>query len=301
MAKQRESSRDNADATGRRWLAGAYRMNRPFLKTKDFLVTGEEFELVQVSENGLLRTTPVPTNLSMYYQSEGYISHTDRRRTLFEKLYQGIKTLNLKKKSKLLKRLRATPGRLLDIGAGTGDFVLAAQRKGWAAFGVEPNEDARAKGEGKGARVWADIELLPEGMFDIITLWHVLEHLPDPDRVIKTLHGRLANKGHVIVAAPNYRSLDAKHYGPFWAGYDAPRHLWHFTKPSLEDLFKSLGFELIQEKPMWFDAYYVSWLSEKYRNSRFGPIRAFLLASASNFVAAFNGECSSRTYAFRKI
>lgn len=300
METANESTGGNTKSSESGTVVGASGLSKQVLRTKDFMVSGEEFALIQVDENGLLRTHPVPANLSAYYQSEAYISHTDRRKTLFEKLYQGFKVVNLKSKIKLLHRLHDTKGRLLDFGSGTGDFLYAAQKAGWEIWGVEPEDGARARGNQKGVRAGANLEWVPEVSFDIITLWHVLEHLPEPGRIIRALGVRLSDKGHLIIAVPNYQSFDGKYYRSYWAAYDTPRHLWHFTRPSLVDLLKSQGFELVKERPMWFDAYYVSWLSEKYRQNPWAPIRAFLIASISNLLAVFSGESSSRIYVFRK-
>jgi 2-polyprenyl-3-methyl-5-hydroxy-6-metoxy-1,4-benzoquinol methylase len=274
--------------------------NAPFLQTKDFMVSGEAFELVRVDDHGLLRTLPRPKNLAPYYRSEAYISHTDRRTTFFEKLYQGFKAFNLRGKIKLLKRLHSAPGKLLDFGSGTGDFLLAAQKAGWSVIGVEPDEGARSRSLKKGIRALARVEGLPEPSFDIITLWHVLEHLPDPGEIIASLGERLVNNEYLIIAVPNYKSFDARHYGSFWAAYDTPRHLWHFTAEAMEALLESKGFHLEEKRPMWLDAFYVSWLSEKYKRNPIAPIPAFLVACCSNMLAVFSGESSSRIYVFRK-
>ena len=279
---------------------GAGVVLEPVLVTRDFMVSGEEFALLKADDEGLLRTHPAPSNLSLYYESDAYISHTDHRKTLFDKLYQGFKVLNVRSKIKLLTKLRGEKGSLLDFGSGTGDFLYAAQRAGWRTFGVEPNEGARSRALQKGVRAAADLAAFPEETFDIITLWHVLEHLPEPGIMVQGLRSRLSGNGYLIVAVPNYRSFDAHYYGSFWAAYDTPRHRWHFTKPSLQALLREQGFNLIRERAMWLDAYYVSWLSEKYRKNPFAPVRAFLIASVSNFLAIFNGESSSRIYIFRK-
>lgn len=286
--------------TGGDSAEGAGGSLEPVLVTRDFMVSGEEFALFKAGDNGLLRTEPVPSNLSAYYQSDAYISHTDQRKTLFEKLYQGFKVLNLAGKIRLLNRLMPGKGSLLDFGSGTGDFLFAAHRAGWKVLGVEPNEGARTRALQKGVQAEANLEALPGESFDIIALWHVLEHLPEPGNMVRRLGARLSGHGYMIVAVPNHRSFDAQYYGSFWAAYDTPRHLWHFTKTSLEALFKEQGFELIREKAMWLDAYYVSWLSEKYRKNPIAPVRAFLIASISNFQAVFNRESSSRVYVFRK-
>ncbi len=272
----------------------------PYLTTRDFLVTGEEFALVEKGVEGLLQTQPAPADTARYYQSEAYLSHTDGSKTLFEKLYQFLKSLNLKSKLRLLKKLQNPPGKVLDFGAGTGDFLAVAKNAGWETAGVEPNEAARERARQKGVQVCSKLDELQQGTYDCISLWHVLEHLPDPEQVVKDLDGLLRPSGHFIVAVPNYRSYDAQVYGPYWAAYDTPRHLWHFSRASLNELFDNCGFELQAEKPQWLDAYYVSWLSEKYKQNPLAPIRAFWIASRSNLSAKFTGESSSRIYIFKK-
>lgn len=272
----------------------------PFLTTRDFMVTGESFELIPKGPDGLLQTQPMPADTAPYYRSEAYLSHTDGNKTLFEKLYLFLKSFNLNSKLRLLKGLQKSPGALLDFGAGTGDFLAVAKRAGWGTFGVEPNAGARQRALQKGVQVWSDLTGLPAGQYDCISLWHVLEHLPDPGATMGELRNRLKDSGHLVVAVPNYRSLDAQIYGSHWAAYDTPRHLWHFSRASLRVLSDEWGFELVSEKPQWLDAYYVSWLSEKYRRNPLAPVRAFCVATLSNLAALFSGESSSRIYIFRK-
>ncbi len=272
----------------------------PVLNTRDFMVTGEEFALLRRSPEGLLQTWPSPADTSPYYQSEAYLSHTDGNNSLFERLYQILKATNLKSKLRLLKELERAPGKLLDFGAGTGDFLNAAKKAGWSVTGVEPNKGARDKARQKGVAVCAGIKELPEASYDCISLWHVLEHLPDPEGVIKELGSRLKSAGHFIVAVPNYKSTDARFYGAHWAAYDTPRHLWHFSRTALKALFDDWGYELHLERAQWLDAYYVSWLSEKYRKNPLAPFRAFLIATYSNLAALCTGESSSRIYIFKR-
>lgn len=274
--------------------------NTPYLTTRDFMVTGEVFELVQKGSEGLLQTRPMPADTAPYYKSEAYLSHTDSNKTLFEKLYLLLKSFNLKSKLRLLKGLQKSPGALLDFGAGTGDFLSVVKRAGWVVSGVELDQGARQRASQKGVEVWADLTELPAGKYDGISLWHVLEHLPDPGATIGELRTRLKDSGHLIIAVPNYGSLDAQIYGYHWAAYDTPRHLWHFSRASLRSLLDQCGFELLAEKPQWLDAYYVSWLSEKYRRNPLAPVRAFCVATLSNLAALFSGESSSRIYIFRK-
>lgn len=274
--------------------------NPLFLTTRDYMVSGESFDLIRLGADGLLKTRPVPPDIAPYYQSEDYLSHTDGNRSLFEKLYQILKRVNLKSKIRLLKKLQKRPGRILDFGAGTGDFLLSAKMAGWDVAGIEPNKDARERANQKRVPVYAGLEEVSTGLFDCISLWHVLEHLPDPGAILQELGNRLEASGYLIIAVPNYRSLDARIYREHWAGFDTPRHLWHFSRASLRLQLSRWGFECLDEKPQWLDAYYVSWLSEKYRKNPLGPVRAFCVATLSNLVALFTGESSSRIYVFQK-
>ena len=268
---------------------------------KDYSVSQEDFTLVYDSVLKLYRTTPLPNDLKKYYESEDYISHTDSRRTLFDKLYQWVKSYNLKHKIKLIKQYKKENIHLLDIGAGTGDFVLSSKKYAhWEAMGIEPSEKARIKAEEKGLLLQADFsELLPHS-FDVITMWHVLEHVPDVTQEIQLISNLLKEDGLAVIAVPNYRSWDAQHYGAYWAAYDVPRHLWHFSKDSIEQLFTKEGFELLATHPMLFDAFYVSMLSEQYKTGEKNFLKGFINGVRSNYYGWRKGEYSSQIYVLGK-
>lgn len=274
--------------------------NNKFLSAKDYLVSGEEFDLLWNSDRSLLRTNPVPDNIMGYYESKGYISHTDKARTVFEKLYQKAKGINLKKKVKLINKLNRGKGVLLDVGAGTGEFMKVAEAEQWRVCGIEPNEGAREIAHKKGLVVYSSLSLQKDPIFDVVTLWHVFEHLPDPEKSARELKGILKADGFLVLALPNFRSLDAGHYKSYWAAYDVPRHLWHFSKDSIKDLFEPLGFNLVSVKPLWLDAFYISWLSEKYSGNRLAPIRGFLWGFLSNLYGIFKKQYSSHIYVLKK-
>ena len=264
---------------------------------KDYSVSQEEFTLVYNSVLELYRTNPVPDELGKYYESEAYISHTDSRKTLFDRLYQWVKSYNLKHKIAVIKRYKKGNIHLLDIGAGTGDFVLSSKKYAhWEAMGIEPSEKARAKAEEKGLLLQADFsELLPHS-FDVITMWHVLEHVPDVTQEIQIISNLLKENGIAVIAVPNYRSWDAQHYKELWAAYDVPRHLWHFSQESIRLLFTEKGFQLIGVKPMPFDAFYVSLLSEKYKTGSMNFLKGGYQGLLSNLSALKTGEYSSLIY-----
>lgn len=273
---------------------------KPFLKTKDFSVTKEEFELILDNDLQMLETRPKPDNLAPYYQSDAYISHTDADSTFSDKIYQAIKTFSLWMKVRLINGHANGNKTLLDIGAGTGDFLLTAKNSGWSVAGVEPNRDARMRSREKRMELLSDIEALPKKKYRVITLWHVLEHLPDLENQISKFLLRLEDEGTMIIAVPNYRSYDAKHYKEFWAAYDVPRHLWHFSRTSIERLFNKHGLEVVRTKPMVFDAFYVSLLSEKYKTGRSNFVKAFIFGLLSNLSGLLTKEHSSIIYILQK-
>ncbi len=273
---------------------------RPFLKTKDFSVTGEAFELLLDEDLQMLVTRPQPENLDRYYQSNAYISHTDANNTFTDKIYQGVKSFSLWMKIRLINNYANNNRSLLDFGAGTGDFLLAAQNKGWAVEGVEPNFDARMRSREKRMELCRNMDSLAKKQFQIITLWHVLEHLTDLENQILQLVLRLKDDGTMIIAVPNFKSYDAKHYKDFWAAYDVPRHLWHFSRTSIEKLFAKHGLKVVRTKPMVFDAFYVSLLSEKYKKGKLNFIKAFLFGLLSNISGWLTKEHSSIIYILQK-
>ena len=239
------------------------------LYIKDHSVSGEMFQLKKNEKYGFLETFPQPkTNqLSEYYKTEDYISHTDAKRNWFEKAYHLVRRFSLKQKLKLINGFKTETKTLLDVGCGTGDFLKTAKDNNWIVSGIEPNAEARTIANQKTENAVFDIEQLnnfESNSFDVITLWHVLEHLPDLEYQISILKKLLKPKGSLVVAVPNYKSFDANYYNQFWAAYDVPRHLWHFDQNSISKLFASIDMEIEQLKPMLFDAFYVSLLSEQY-------------------------------------
>ncbi len=273
---------------------------KPFLKTKDFSISQEAFELFHDADLDMLVTKPQPENLDSYYESEVYISHTDSNKSLVDKLYQRVKKYSLTKKLNLINTYTKEKKTLLDVGAGTGDFLKVAKSNGWNIEGVEPNHSAREKALDKGISLTDRIEALTGKKYQLITLWHVLEHLPDLENQILKLVWHLEEEGTLIIAVPNFNSYDAKHYKEFWAAYDVPRHLWHFSKTAIEKLFSKHGLELVKVKPMIFDSFYVSLLSEKYKTGSQNIFKAFALGLRSNISAMRTKEYSSHVYVLQK-
>jgi 2-polyprenyl-3-methyl-5-hydroxy-6-metoxy-1,4-benzoquinol methylase len=275
--------------------------DKSFITVKDFSVSGESFSLLLNEEYQILKTHPQPTldKLGSYYEFEDYISHTDGKRTLFEKMYHFIKRKAIRDKVKLINSYQPVKGRILDIGAGTGDFLLECKNQNWDILGIEPNDKAKGIAVGKGIKFGDTIEKLESNSFDVITMWHVLEHVPDVEHQVAELKRLLKPSGTIIIAVPNFKSYDANHYKEFWAAYDVPRHLWHFSKTAIEKLFDKQNMNLEDIKPMWFDSFYVSLLSEKYKSGKMNFISGFFIGLISNVSGFFKKEFSSHIYVLK--
>ncbi|GAA3751341.1 class I SAM-dependent methyltransferase [Flavobacterium ginsengisoli] len=272
-----------------------------FLTVKDHSVSKEIFDLYYDEELDMLITSPQPElqNLGKYYESEDYISHTDNKRSLFEKAYHFVKNIALKNKLNLINSQQSKKGKLLDIGAGTGDFLLTAKNDGWETIGVEPSDRAKNIAKEKGISFVEETSTLESNSLDVITMWHVLEHVPDLELQIQELKRLLKPTGTLIVAVPNYKSFDANHYQTFWAAYDVPIHFWHFSKKSIQVLFERVDMKLEKILPMKFDSFYVSLLSEKYKTGKMNYIKAFFVGLKSNLKAKNTKEYSSHIYVLK--
>lgn len=269
-----------------------------YLEVKDHSISKEKFRLLRDESIDLVFTYPQPNEekLPSYYESEDYISHTDGNRSLFEKAYQFVKNIALKKKLTLINEFQPSKGVLLDIGTGTGDFLSQAKQNGWQIIGVEPNERAKNIALKKGVSYIDSTSQLEDHSVDVVTMWHVLEHVPDVNAQIKELKRLLKPAGTIVIAVPNFNSFDAKHYQEFWAAYDVPRHLWHFSRLSIEKLFEREKLQLVETRPMLFDAFYVALLSEKYKTGKMNYLTAFLVGLQSNWKARTTNEYSSHIY-----
>jgi SAM-dependent methyltransferase len=277
------------------------------LKAKDHSVSGEFFDILECMRCGLRYTYPVPdsSRIGRYYQSEDYISHSNTRKGLVNSLYHMVRSRTLATKLHLLKKETGLKqGSHLDIGAGTGAFVQYMNLHGWKSEGIEPDEKARLR-----AVEHHQTRLLPAEAFDsllgagydAISLWHVLEHVHDLHPYLRRIKDLLKPDGLVFIAVPNYTSYDAIKYGPDWAAYDVPRHLYHFSPASMQWLLRTVGFQLRAEVPMWYDSYYISLLSEKYEGASGSLLKGFVTGTVSNLKAFSNKEkCSSLIYVARK-
>tara|TARA_B110000967_G_scaffold193646_1_gene221407 strand:- start:657 stop:1511 length:855 start_codon:yes stop_codon:yes gene_type:complete len=275
--------------------------HNPSIKVKDHSVSGDSFELIYDASRDMLCTHPKPSEseLSSYYPTTNYISHSNQRRSLFDFVYHAVRYVSTRRKLRFLKPFHSKQGTLLDIGAGTGFFLRAAKKKGWTVTGIEPNSSARKLANDKAASSVFDIEAmhqLPPNSFDVITLWHVLEHLPNLEDDIKLFYKLLKPNGRIVVAVPNYKSFDALYFKEYWAAYDVPRHLWHFSQQSISKVFSEIQMNLESTRPLPMDAYYVSLLSNKLKTGSHRILSSIWVGLLSNLKARSTGEYSSLIY-----
>ena len=280
---------------------------KPVLQVKDFTVSKEIFAVWQCSQCTLRFTqdAPAPEAVGKYYLSPHYISHTDTKQGIINQLYHAIRKFTLKKKRQLVqKESGLQKGSLLDVGAGTGAFANSMQEAGWNIMGLEPDETARQNAVSKYKLNFQ----LPEALykleaqsFDVITMWHVLEHVHDLHRYLQHCERILKSGGTLIIAVPNYTSLDANIYQEYWAAYDVPRHLYHFSPQSMESLLQQHGFTITEYVPMLFDSFYISMLSEQYKTGKSQLASAFISGLRSNMNALGNAaKYSSVIYVIKK-
>lgn len=276
-----------------------------FLDCKDYTVSHKTFTIVECNSCGFKFTNPRPadTDLGAYYKSEDYISHSNTSKGIVSKLYHLVRNYTLSQKEALLRKY-VSRGTMLDYGCGTGMFLKTCQDKGWKVFGMEPDAGARKIGVDMGLIIKENkSQLEPEivdGSLNAISLWHVLEHVTDLKETLEFFQRKLDQKGVLFIALPNYNSTDAQHYGPYWAAYDVPRHLYHFDISTVSLLLSKHGFKLIDTAPMKFDSYYVSMLSEQYKNGSPAHLKAFLQGLKSNLKAKQAKDYSSVIYVFSK-
>jgi 2-polyprenyl-3-methyl-5-hydroxy-6-metoxy-1,4-benzoquinol methylase len=275
--------------------------------TKDNTVSKEEFAVWHCNKCTLRFTQDVPdaAAIAPYYQSEDYISHSNTGKGIINRIYQAVRKKTLVSKRKLVERITGIKkGSFLDIGCGTGSFVNEMQQAEWRVTGLEPDKGARemaVKLYGLEIREAKEFYNLPVNSYDAITLWHVLEHVHDLHGYIKQLKTLLKDNGKLFIAVPNYTSFDATEYGSYWAAYDVPRHLYHFSPKAMQELMAMYGLKIITYKPMWYDSVYVSLLSSRYKNTKANFPGAVWTGFISNLKALFDvKKCSSVIYIISK-
>ena len=278
----------------------------PLLTVKDHSVSKEEFVVWQCRDCTLRFTQDAPeeNSIGRYYASPDYISHSNTDKGFLNRLYQRVRKRTLQQKAKLVEDHTKRDGRILDVGAGIGAFLSVMKERGWQIKGIEPDEGARQK-----AAALFNLTLDPpstlfslsRGQYDAITLWHVLEHVHQLHPYLEQLRELLSPNGKIFIAVPNYTSVDSEAYRNYWAAYDVPRHLYHFSPQSVATLVQQHGLTLEAKKPMWFDAFYICLLSSKYHRGRTSWVKAGINGLRSNLTALLDKDrCSSLIYVVRK-
>lgn len=272
-----------------------------FLTLKDHMITKEDFKIVKCETCGFHFTNPIPSEsvIGQYYKSENYISHSSSKAGLINRAYNVVRNITLKNKVKLISRL-SNGKDLLEIGSGTGHFLKASLNAGFNVQGLEPDEDARLFAKNQFALDLQSLDEITEiesNSKDVITMWHVLEHVYHLKRDVAEFVRVLKNDGVLIIAVPNMNSWDANHYGSFWAAYDVPRHLYHFQESTIKKLFVQFNLDCVEVLPMKFDSYYVSMLSEKYKG---GNVLSGVLNGLKSNLKSKNHGFSSQIYVFKK-
>ncbi len=286
-------------------LCSSKELSEPIL-VKDHSISKETFDLVtcQSCQFTFTQNPPSPENVGPYYISEDYVSHSDSKKGLTNSIYHKVRSFMLQKKAGLVKS-RSKGNSILDIGSGTGYFLNTMKNAGFKTRGVEINDQAREYSKEKfGLDVVPPTSFFEQSAskeFDVITLWHVLEHLYNLDEYMSQIKASLKDDGTLIIAVPNKDSFDGHYYEEDWAGLDVPRHLWHFTPVSMQVLTKKHGWEIKEHRILPFDSFYVALLSEKYKKNMFETIKGFLVGGVSWLNAIFNAKkASSVIYVLQK-
>ena len=276
-----------------------------FIDCKDYFLSGEVFSICECRNCGFKFTNPrpLPDNLPRYYDPNEYLSYTNSKKGFLSSIYKLIKNFTIRRKYLTINKLFTT-GTILDIGCGTGDFLNYFKINNWLTYGIEPNKFARdyaIKNYNIDVECENEINNFPSNQFDVITLWHSLEHVSSLSDLINNIARILKDTGILVVAVPNCDSWDAKYYKEHWAAYDVPRHLYHFTPTSLSLIFKNHSFKIVNTFPMIFDSFYISLLSEKYLSGKTKYFKALANGIKSNFYARKYGKnYSSLLYILKK-
>lgn len=277
------------------------------LTAVDQTVSKEKFEIWECDSCSHRFTQSIPSmpEIGKYYKSEDYISHSESNKGLINRLYHNIRKITLRSKRNLVERSTGrSGGAILDLGAGTGAFLHTMKDAGWKVNGLEPDTQARENAKNKYGVELEELDQFmswPSQSCDAVTMWHVLEHVHELHPYLDKLREILKPGGRIFIAVPNYTSYDAKVYGEAWAAYDVPRHLYHFSPRSMGQLLKAHDLELEKIKPMWFDSFYVSMLSEGYKYGSSNIFKAIWNGFVSNLKTLVNKDrCSSLIYIIRK-
>jgi len=271
---------------------------KQMFSAEDYLVSHKNFDILHCTNCSLRITSPRPSvsEINKYYKSEEYISHNEDGKTLINKIYKIVQKVSLIKKRRIVeKSFGNKKGTLLDIGCGTGDFLKVMKNADWEVSGVEPDEGARRIAqESTASKVYSVEQHFNDNTkYDVITMWHSLEHVNDINEQISKIDELLNEDGMLYIAVPNYTSFDAEFYKQNWAAYDVPRHLFHFSPQSLQALINKHGFTISSFKQLPFDPFYISLMSELSVLKNKKIIRANWIGLRSYLSGLFNSKNGS--------
>jgi 2-polyprenyl-3-methyl-5-hydroxy-6-metoxy-1,4-benzoquinol methylase len=281
---------------------GEKKMTR-VLQAKDYTVSKNTFDIVRCASCNLLFTNPRPEaeQAGYFYKSENYISHSNTQKGLVNKLYHAVRNITLKQKTHLIQGCQQGSKNLLDVGCGNGHFLHACQQNGWNTYGMELDPDTAARAAALTQQsIYPNLEAIPNDItFELISLWHVLEHVYELDAYFKFFKNRVAPNGKLLLALPNSNSYDAAYFKEFWAAYDVPRHIYHFNPETIQSVAKKHGFKLKTQRGQIFDSFYIALLSHEYKTGKKKLLSSFLIGLLSNALAFFKtGNYSSNIYIF---
>jgi len=268
------------------------------LATMDYSISKEAFDIFDCMDCSFrfTQSIPSPETIGPYYNSEVYISHSDTKEGFVNRVYHTARDLMLNRKRKLVQSL--TQGkRLLDVGSGTGYFLDHMKRNGYQVKGIEIDSDARQATKKKFGIEVAEPSSLLNGELkekvEVVTMWHVLEHLHDLHGYMKSIHHQLTEDGFLLIAVPNHASYDAQYYKKLWAAYDVPRHLWHFTPKTIAQLANKNGFEVVSQKRLPLDPFYNALLSEQYKGNKLALLSGGVVGGISLLKSYLNADKST--------
>jgi 2-polyprenyl-3-methyl-5-hydroxy-6-metoxy-1,4-benzoquinol methylase len=272
-------------------------------KAKDYTVSNELFHIVTCNSCQLIYTNPRPAanEAGPYYHASAYISHSDTNEGIVNKLYHTVRKFTLYSKTNWIEPEKKGNKELLDIGCGNGHFLAAAKEKGWNINGVELDPETAARAAKlTGLRIAPSLqEIASEKKFQVITLWHVLEHVYELEEYFQFFKNRLAKEGKLLLALPNPASFDANYFEEYWAAYDVPRHIYHFTPATITALAAKYGFTLKKSRGLIFDSFYISLLSNEYKTGNKRLLHSFCIGLLSNLRAMLGKpNYSSNLYFF---
>jgi 2-polyprenyl-3-methyl-5-hydroxy-6-metoxy-1,4-benzoquinol methylase len=269
------------------------------IETKDYLVSNETF-IVEEKEKGIYFTKTVVNDekIEKYYNTIDYLPHSNNK-TLVSFLFDFFSNIMVKNKTSFMLRL-GTVSTYLDYGCGVGKLINSMKKKGVASYGYDTSSLAVSACNNKSLKASSNLGDLPN-QFDLISFWHSLEHVSDYTKVLKKTKQILSKNGSLVVALPNYDSFDAKFYSKFWAAYDTPRHRVHFTKKGFVKAAKQLGFDVVKVKPLFLDSFYISMMSEKYKQSFFYFLKGLIIGALSNFSFFFSKQASSHVFVLKNL